>query len=197
MKIKAITLGLVTLLDLAAHGQGALQRDPYSIDKQMELSMKKFRLVDPGRLENSMKIRVASEKFLFFDTYERDKPLDCFTKSYLAHDTIYVIGHMIGELGWGFQMAIYKDSCVVAPFALSDGKIYKYNKLDTDSVDFVLLQSVTRKMVLSKRPSFKEGETVAGLVELKSVPFYYTVFDDEFVIDLQAYFKTAPLRRSQ
>jgi len=78
---------------------------------------------------------------------------------------------MIGELRWGFQMAIYKDSCVVAPFALSDGKIYKYNKLDTDSVDFALLQSVTRKTVLSKRPSFKEGETVAGLVELKSVPF--------------------------
>ena len=80
---------------------------------------------------------------------------------------------MIGQLGWGFQLALYKDTCVVAPFALSDGKIYKYNELDTDSVDYIILQSVTSKVVLSRKPSFKERETVEGLVELKSVPFYY------------------------
>ena len=136
-----------------------------------------------------MKIKV------FWDTRTpfNDESLDCFTKSLVRNDTIYIFGEMIGELGYGFELLLFKDSCIVASFAISDGKIYKYNKSDRDSISFIPLPSISQKVTLSKKPSFQKGEVIAGKVEIKSVPFYYTDLEGKFRIELVAHFKTAPL----
>jgi hypothetical protein len=195
MKFKHIILVLAlfsTRINSSGQNQHSLAHSPYSVDKQIDLQLRKFPLTDTGTLKNSMTIKVFWNANTFFN-----QSLDCFTKSFLRNDTIYIIGHMIGELGYGFELTLFKDSCIVASFGLSDGKIYKYNKSDTASVDFIPLPSITQKVLLSQKPSFQKGEIVAGTVELKSVPFYYTALEGEFKIELLAYFKTAPLKEIQ
>ena len=163
----------------------------YSVDEKIYAPLKKFSWVDTGTLKNSMTIKVRWNTNFFFD-----QTLDCYTKSFLIEDTIYITGYMIGELGWGFQLILYKDSYIAASFGLSDGKIYKYNKSDTDSTNYIILPNVSQKVVLSKKPVFQDGEIIAGVIELKSIPYYYTN-NDRLTIDLKAYFKTAALKESQ
>ena len=64
-----------------------------------------------------MKIKV------FWDTKTPfNESLDYFTKSFVRNDTVYIFGEMIGELGYGFELLLFRDSCIVASFAISDGK---------------------------------------------------------------------------
>jgi hypothetical protein len=188
-----LSILILPLINSFGQTQASLAHSLYSVDKQIDLQLKKFAPADTGTLKNSMKIRVLWDTKPFFD----DRSLNCFTKSFLRNDTIYIIGHMIGELGWGFELVIFKDSCIVASFGLSDSKIYKYNKSDADSIDFILLPSITQNVILSKKPSFQKGEIVAGAIKIKSVPYYYTRFEDKFKIELSAYFRTAPLSELQ
>jgi hypothetical protein len=191
-QIILLSVLLSTLVNSSGQSPNSLARSLYTIDKQIDLQLKKFPWADTGTLKNSMTIKVFRGTKTFFD-----QTLDCFTKSYLRNDTIYIIGHMIGQLGWGFRLVLFKDSCIVASFGLSDGKVYKYNKSDTDSIDAILLPSVTQSVILSKKPSFQKGEIIAGSIKIISAPYYYTRFEDKFKIELFAYFKTAPLAELQ
>ncbi len=105
-----------------------------------------------------MIIKVLRNADVFFN-----QTLDCYTRSFLIKDTIYITGYMMGELGWGFQLEIYNDSCIAASFGLSDGNIYKYNKSDVDSNSFILLPNVYQKVILAKKPVFQDNEIIAGV----------------------------------
>lgn len=191
MKFKKNILTIV-LLSILLNSSGQALDSPlvhlYSVDKQVDLQLKKFPRVDTGILKNSMTIKVFWDANTFFN-----QSLDCITKSLIRNDTILIMGHMPGELGYGFELVLFKDSCIIVSFGLSDGKIYKYNESDTISTDFISLSSISQKLVLSKKPLFQKGEIVSGVVKLKSIPFYYTEFKGRFRIELVAYFKTAPL----
>ena len=178
-------------ISLLGQGQTPLTPTSYSVDKQIDTQLKKFSWIDTGTLKNSMTIKVFWNTNTFFN-----QTLDCYTKSYLIKDTIYIAGYMTGELGWGFQLVLVKDSCIAASFGLSDGNVYKYNKSDVDSMSFILLPNVSQKVTLSKRPSYQKGEIISGAIELKSVPYYYAVLDGEFRIELKSYFKTAAIKQS-
>ncbi|MBL7745270.1 MAG: hypothetical protein JNN00_17480 [Chitinophagaceae bacterium] len=190
-QIILISLLALTFIQSLAQSKNWLVPKLYSVDEKIYAPLKKFSWVDTGTLKNSMTIKVRWNTNFFFD-----QTLDCYTKSFLIEDTIYITGYMIGELGWGFQLILYKDSYIAASFGLSDGKIYKYNKSDTDSTNYIILPNVSQKVVLSKKPVFQDGEIIAGVIELKSIPYYYTN-NDRLTIDLKAYFKTAALKESQ
>lgn len=188
-----ITISLSSVLSISGQTQVLLSRGLYSVDKRIELELNKFSWADTGTLKNSMVIKVFTDNPAFANPFF-NSTLDCYTQSFLKNDTVYIYGYMIGQLGYGFKLAIFKDSCIVASFGLSDGKIYQYNKSDKDTIDFIPLPSVTKKVILSKRPLFQKEDIVAGLVEIKSVPFYYVGLKGKFRIELQAYFKSAALK---
>lgn len=192
MKIRSIIITIIlVLLQVNGHAQVPLARDRVTIDNEISAKIKKFKTVAPGRLESSMKIKVPWDDRSLFD-----QELDCFTKSYLINDTIKITGYMIGELGYGFELKLFGDSCIVAPYGLSDGEIYKYNKTDTKYVNLIKLSSKSHKVFLSKHPSFREGEIIEGYVELDSYPFYYKGLNGKFSIEVKAYFKTDAVKTS-
>ena len=169
----------------------------YIVDKNIEIEAKKFQFVDTGVLKKSMKIGVFWDGRNSFKHYDDESALDCFTVSSLNGDTISIIGYMIGMLGYGFSLKIYEDSYVIAPYAISDGDIYLSGPNENTYTNHVILPSIVHQVRLSKKPTFKEGESIAGHVRLKSVPFYYKDLEGKFVIEVNAYFKTAPLKRDE
>jgi hypothetical protein len=185
------------MLDSRSQAQTTLDKLSYAIDKKIEIDQQKFEFVDTGVLKRSMKIGVFWDDRLFFKNNDDDNALDCFTLSTITDDTISIVGYMIGLLGYGFNLKLIGDSCFVAPYALSDGEIYKINPADNTYGNFIQLPTTVHKVIISKKPSFKEGETVAGFVQLKSNPFYYKGLDGKFRIEIIAYFKTAPLKLIQ
>lgn len=192
MTIKFIILVLVfALVNLHGHSQTNLATGVYIVDKQITLQIKKFTYLDSGQLKNSMHISVPWDEKKFFD-----QSLDCFTEANLKSDSILITGYMPGQLGWGFQLLLIKDSFIVAPFGLSDGQVYKHTESDTTYSNSIFLPCRTHKVILSKKPSYEEGEIVEGLVELNSYPYYYNKPSGEFKIELKAYFKTAPLKKN-
>jgi hypothetical protein len=124
---------------------------------------------------------------------------NCYTQSVLINDTIYITGHVYGEIGYGFLIALFDDSCILNSFAYSDAAIYRYNKSDTSLVAFIAVPSFAQKLVLSEIPLYKEGDVVSGFVELESKEFYYGLEAPEhsFKIKLKAHFSTSPLKKSQ
>jgi len=180
-----------------AQSQPSFAPTSYSVDKQIDLQISKFGWIDTGTLKHSMTIKVLTDNNSFVNNTMFNQTLDCYTTSFLKGDTINITGYMIGQLGWGFALLLYKDSCSAATYALSDGKIYKYNKSDTDSIDLILLPNTSQKVVLSRKPAFQAGEIVSGAIELKSVPYYYTNLNGKYTINLKAYFKTAALKKME
>ena len=185
-----ILLSILALTLIKSFGQipTSISRGLYSVDEKVDLQVRKFSWADTDTLKNSMAIKVFWNTNTFFD-----QSVDCYTESFVRNDTIGITGYMIGKLGWGFELALFKDSCFATCFGLSDDKIYKYNKSDTDYMDLIMLPSIFQRITLSKKPSFQKGEIVAGSIELKSVPYYYSNLEGKFTIVLKAYFKTAAL----
>lgn len=188
------TVILLVFVVSLCQGQTLLKKVSYSTDKKIELDQKKVVFVDSGVLKKSMKIRVFWDDRVFFNNYDDDKALDCFTLSTIKNDTISIVGYMNGMLGYGFNLKLIGDSCIIATYALSDGEIYKRNPSDKSYTDFIELPGTVQKVVLSKKPMFKKGEVLTGHVQLKSVPFYYKDLEGKFTIEIAAYFKTAPLK---
>ena len=199
MKVKKAILGIVSMiLYIVSSGQSksSYTTISYTIDTQVNQQIKKAVSIENGVLNKSLKVKIFRNDYAIFNTYDKDEPLDCYTESFLYNDTIFITGHMKGEIGYGFQLAFFGDSCFVASFAYSDSAIYKYNNSDTASVNLILIPTATQKLTLSKRPLFKEGETIAGIVELKSKEFYDIYGKHEGInkMYLIAYFKTPPLK---
>lgn len=197
IQIILVSVFVLDVIQSSGQVQPLLAHTSYSVDKQIDLQISKFGWVDTGTLKNSMSIKVLTDSKVFLNGTMFNQTLDCYTTSYLKGDTINITGFMIGQLGWGFELVLHKDSCIAASFALSDGKIYKYKKSDTDSIDLILLPNISQKVVLSKKPAFRAGEIVSGAIELKSIPYYYTNDDGKCTINLKAYFKTAALKKMQ
>jgi hypothetical protein len=196
-KIISTTILLLLLLDSRSQSQITLDKTSYTIDKKIEIDQRKFEFVDTGVLKRSMKIGVFWDDRLFFKNYDDDNALDCFTFSTITDDTISIVGYMIGGLGYGFNLKLIGDSCFVAPYALSDGLVYRLNPSDSTYWNLIQLPTTLHKVIISKKPSFKEGETIAGFVQLKSIPYYYKGLDGKFRIEVIAHFKTAPLKLIQ
>lgn len=196
-KIISTTILLLLLLVSRSQTQITLVKSSYSIDKKIESDQRKFEFVDTGVLKKSMKIGVFWNDRLFFKNFDDDNALDCFTFSTINDDTISIVGYMIGELGYGFNLKLIGDSCFVAPYALSDALVYRMSPTDTTYGNLIQLPTTLKKVILSKRPSFKEGETIAGFVQLKSIPYYYKELDGKFRIEIIAHFKTAPIKLIQ
>jgi hypothetical protein len=184
--------GLFILISIASLCQSTplLQTSTYTIDNRVEPAVKKFQLVNPGHLKGSMKIKVLNGTQIFFN-----QSIDCFTVSKVSKDTIHITGYMTGGYGWGFELIIMPENCLIASFGLSDGKIYKYQKSDTDSLDMILIPPITQKLTLSKKPAFAEGDIISGKVEIKSGPYYYTQLEGKYSLELVAYFQTELLNK--
>ncbi|HSU26786.1 MAG TPA: hypothetical protein VLJ68_00270, partial [Chitinophagaceae bacterium] len=129
MKYKNIiaTISFIFLqIDLWSQSEISLAKVMYSVDKQLEFKQSKFEFIDSGVLKKSMKIKVLWNNNVFFNNYEDKDALDCFTFSTIKNDSIFIVGYMTGMFGYGFELTIINDSCIAAPFAVSDEKIYKY-----------------------------------------------------------------------
>lgn len=191
MKLKNILIFLLFQIAYrVSYAQIKLTKCTYAVNNRLSAQINNYKLVDSGQLENSMTIEVPwGDNALF------DQTLDCYTKSYISNDTIFITGHMIGLLGYGFQLILFKDSCIIAPFAISNGKIYKYNLSDPVFIDFIPLPTKTQKVVLTKSPAYIPGEAIEGFVNLESQIFYYKELEGTFEIKLKAYFKTSSIKR--
>jgi hypothetical protein len=112
----------------------------------------------------------------------------------LDGDTINITGFMGMFAGFGYQIALFKDTCIVRHFMKSDAEIYKLNK--TDSLTFgVSVPCKTYKLTLTNKPSFKKGDIVEGVIELMSDEYYEVANGNErkYKMQLTGYFKTEPL----
>jgi hypothetical protein len=185
---------LLTTTTLKSQAKPPWEKVAYVVDKNIEIEQNKFEFIDTGVLKKALNIRVYWDDKIFFNNYGEGRALDCFTRYDIAGDTINVTAYMAGVLGYGFTLTIFGDSCVVFPFAISDGDIYQANPNEKPYTNLVLLATTSHRVRLLQKPLFKDGETVAGHVQLKSIPYYYKGLKGKFIIEVNAYFKTAPLK---
>lgn len=165
---------------------GSYVVDP-SIKATVDNKVKSFN----GVTMSSMDFKMFENDSIVGDTYAKGKSIDeCMIMVALDGDTINITGFMGMFVGFGYQIALFKDTCIIRHFAKSDAEIYKLNK--TDSLDFgVSVPCKTYKLTLSNKPTFKKGDIVEGIIELMSEEYYEVASGNErkYKIQLTGYFK--------
>ena len=162
-----------------------------SIKQQVDKKVKSYNGVNLS----SMDVKLFENDSVIADTYSKGKSIDeCMTFTTLEGDTINITGFAGMFAGFGYQIALFKDTCIIRHYAKSDAEIYKLHK--NDSLEFgVSVPCKTYKLTLSHKPTFKKDEVLEGIIELTSEDYYEVANGDETKckIKLTGYFRTAPL----
>ena len=167
----------------------------YSIKTKVDNKVKSFN----GAIMTSMDFRMFENDSIVVDTYSKGKSIDeCLTMASLDGDTINITGFLGMTAGFGYQIAVFKDTCIIRHFMKTDAEIYKYKK--TDSLNFgVSVPCSTYKLTLTSKPTFKKGDIVEGIIELTSDDYYEVSNGKEkkYKMQLTGYFKTKPLMSTE
>ena|SRR5690554_1041917 len=161
------------------------------IKKQIEQKVKTFNGVTMG----SMDFKMYENDSLIVDSDSKGKSIECILNSNLSGDTVSITGFMGMFAGFGYQIKLYKDTCIVSHFATSDAEIYKLKK--TDSLTFgVSVPCKSYSLTLTEKPTIKKGEIISGIVELESEDYFEVAngVENKYRVVLKGYFRTEPLQ---
>lgn len=192
---------VLLLIAVSSCGQipKSIDNGAYTIDQSIKANVdKKVKSFD-GVTMSSMDFKIFQNDSVVADTYAKGKSVDeCMTMTSLDGDTIYITCFRGMFAGFGYQIALFKDTCIVRHFVKSDAEIYKLHK--NDSLEFgVSVPCKTYKLTLTNKPTFKKGDTVEGIIELMSDEYYEVANGRErkYKMQLTGYFKTEPLENEK
>ena len=192
---------LISLLTLNCYGQTKI--GSYSIDNNIQVKIDKnvTSFNDPAlgsSVIGSVDLKLFIKDSLITDTYSKDKKLECIIYTTLDGDTANITGFVGMFAGFGFQISLFKDSCLIHYISKSDSKIYKLKK--TDSLNYAIaVPCKTSKLTLTNKPVIKKGEVISGIIELTSDDYYEVANGKEtkYRMQLTGYFKTEALQSLQ
>jgi hypothetical protein len=198
-----LTLFISTLLLIAFNSCGqppkGIDNGAYVVDQSIKAKVDKKVKSFNGVTMTSMDFKMFENDSIVADTYAKGKSVgECMTMTSLDGDTINITGFMGMFAGFGYQIALFKDTCIVRHFMKSDAEIYKLKK--TDSLAFgISVPCKTYKLTLTNKPTFKKGDIVEGIIELTSDEYYEVANGNErkYKMQLTGYFKTEPLESTE
>ena len=199
--IPTLFISTLLLIVLSSCGQTpkSIDNGAYVVDPSIKARVEKKAKSFEGVTMSSMDFKMFENDNIVADTYAKGKSVDEFmTMTSLDGDTINITGFMGMFAGFGYQIALFKDTCIVRFFMKSDAEIYKLNK--TDSLTFgVSVSCKTYKLTLTNKPTFKKGEIIEGIIELMSNEYYEVANGNErkYKMQLTGYFKTEPLTTTE
>jgi hypothetical protein len=142
----------------------------------------------------SMDCKVFTNDSLTFDSYAMKRSVQCEIIATSDNDTI-TIQTIAGRFDrFGFQILLFKDSCIVRHIIKSDTPIYKLKT--SDSLSFRLsVPCNSYNLTLVNKPEFKKGEIIEGKIQLKSEEYYENrnSKDNKYKMEIYGYFKTDSL----
>jgi len=171
----------------------------YIIDPGIRSTVDKKVKSGRGLIMTSMDFRMFENDSIVDDTYANGKSIDeCMTMSSLDGDTINITGFLGMTAAFGYQIALFKDTCIVRHFIKSDAEIYKLKR--SDSLTFgISVPCKTYKLTLTAKPTFKKGDVVEGIIELMSDEYYEVANGNEtkYKMQLTGYFRTDALESTE
>ena len=199
--ISTLFISALLLIVLSSCGQTpkSIDNGAYVVDQSIKAKVDKKVKSFNGVTMSSMDFKMFENDSIVADTYAKGKSVDeCMTMTSLDGDTINITGFMGMFAGFGYQIALFKDTCIVRHFMKSDAEIYKLHK--NDSLEFgVSVPCKTYKLTLTNKPTFKKGDIVEGIIELMSDEYYEVANGNErkYKMQLTGYFKTEPLESTE
>jgi len=146
-----------------------------------------------------MDMEIFSNDSEVFSTYKKDKVqfFFPFTDETEKDSIIQIVGSTgTPTEGYGFHIYIRNMECIVVFQVRKDGNlIFKNTKKGKTYMSYALTKTQYH-LTLTKMPSFKKGEIIEGLVELRGYPYYEKGVkgDDKKSVNIIANFKTPPIQ---
>ena len=182
--------------------QDNIKPGKYLVDKNILQKVEKFVKNEEGMLVGQMDIRVLENDKEVQNTFGTDKKVSFFTTTNISNDIIMISAHAGMFAGFGFELYIWKDSCVVLfDIATDDPDIYKLNKTDSTYKTGVQVPTISSKVILSRTPDPKgisKSNPLEVCVELESGEFYEKSErneDKKLKFFITAYFKTEDINK--
>jgi hypothetical protein len=186
---------LLAVLTSCGQTQKPFDNGSYTVDNSIKQKVDKKVKSYNGITMSSMDFKLFENDSIAVDTYSEGKSIDeCLTFTRVEGDTINVLGWAGMFAGLGYQITLFKDTCIVRHYVKSDAIVYKLHK--NDSLDFgIYVPCKSYKLTLSKKPTFKKGEILEGVIDLTSEDYYEVANGREtkYKVQLTGYFKTDPI----
>jgi hypothetical protein len=167
----------------------------YLVDKSVEQKVNSKIGAFHRKAQSFMDFKIYENDSLTWDSQETKKIRDqCMTMTTLEGDTINIVVFLGMAAGFGYQIALFRDTCMVVHFAKSDAEIYKLR--ENDSLEFgVNVPCKHYTLTLSERPNFKKGQVLNGVVDLDSENYFEVANGTEkrCRVQLTGYFRTDPV----
>lgn len=135
-----------------------------------------------------MDIKVYEDDVLLAND-EKEKAKLLFLTS-LRNDTISITGFSGFATALGFYLDLHGDNYTLSFMIHADSEIYRYTK-DGDRHFTLSVPCSYTSCILTSKPTFSKGETVSGVVELKSEDFWQVLSngkENKYHVELKAYF---------
>src|SRR5688500_18726589 len=115
-KLRTVFILTISFITLSSCGQASKHVDNgvYTVDnsikKQVDKKGKSFNCV----YLSSIDFKMYQNDIVIGDTYTKGKSIhECMTMTTIQGDTINIIGFMGMFAGFGYQIALFKDTCIV------------------------------------------------------------------------------------
>ena len=208
MKLLFITSSLLFVMVQFVVAQKAISKDDVSttkyfkidttLKKEIELERINWEIMNPLKkfAGGLMNVEIFVNDKESFSTYGKDK-IEYFFPFQTVNEKDSVI-LIVGAFGTqtensGFEIYIYKNECLVFFVTKKDGdQIFKRKNENYKSY----VKTPTQyHLTLVRKPTFKKGEIIEGLVEMRSWVYYVktTKGDEKRNVNIFAYFRTKPL----
>ena len=177
------------LISITSSGQ---KDPPFIVDSTVSTIVDENIKLTDFPASSTMKSTMTINDTTFAENYGFGKNLGAVTQASLRHDTIFITSFLMArEATFGYKIILTRDSCTIKYFSLADEDIFKINKADKPShlISFICQ---TNKLTFSRRPQFKIGELIEGVVELATNDFwsYNKGQNTKVKVKLTGYFKT-------
>ena len=197
-KTQIIIIILFLLLPSFKSGENQNHLPKYKIDRSIKKEVRKNTESINGVPVGNVEMRMFEDDSLIFDNFgEIEKGQLMFMPAW-NQDVVEIIGFAGFAVALGFYLDLYKDNYELTYLTKCDSEIYKYNQQDNTLLFKLSVPCSYTSCTLTSKPVFTEGNTISGIVELKSNDFWQVANgrENKYRVELKAYF-SLPLRWSE
>lgn len=190
-----IAICLVAVFN-SCKSQPAVDLGHYSVDPAVKSLIDKKLTTENEEINVAVDFKIWEDGKMIADSYASGKTFRNSRCMAAVHNGTIIMSSLIGMFsGFGFELALSKDSCRVSYLVTSDMKMYKLKQ--TDSLTFGLqVPCESYKLAFIKQPAFKKDEILEGIIDFTSKEYYEIRNGKEkkFKVQMTGYFITEPLQ---
>ena len=186
------SLLFLTVIALSACVTGQPTSKEFLVAPRIRVEVDSATHVEGQLAYGQMDVDMTEDDTNSVSSFDTTAEVPIMTMSWVQGDTAHILGFAGVFVGFGFQLQLVGDHYTVAYYTKTDDwPIYKLNRSDTALYLSLSVPCTAENITLVRKPVYRDGEELAGIVDITSQDFYTAIDGKETKnkVRVRAYFK--------